>query len=895
MKKCKGFWGAWAVAVVAILLVACGGDSSSGSENEGHAAKEGDECSEDLQKARVFLKKTETYYVCVDGKLVPVDADKSSSSESSSNSSSSAKGESKASSSSSAKDESKTPSSSSSVKDSSVKEDSKSSSSIYLDLSGCEKEQEGSYIYMEESGKYFVCKDSEWKETEKSDLDLDKIKCDEKSGDILNCFVDASSSSAESSSDSEPFEYEVGETFTDERDGQIYRQVVIGNQLWMAQNLNYASKKSVCPSDDAGEYCEGYGRLYPYVDRDVPQWVSLLGDDLCPRGWAIPSQQQWETLISYVDANNGDEGVGKSLKASKGWFAEGTVVQNLYGPSRTAVASGKDSFGFSALPAGSRWDASIYTHDDTRFWARTFDPEYDEYQRGEAFIGYQLTFDSDTVGIDPSSYASGGFSIRCINIEYEIGFEVGYCIESRDGEMVEVAGDLYMCDKGVWRNANAAERFLGVCSDKQEGTSKLYKNPMSQSYPEGNEYYTCEKGHWREATKMESYVALANEFPGECTSELLGRSIRVNYYDKDRRTYLNPLMICDQDGWREGSEIEGQLGLCNAAIENEIKPYIMDYMVCEKGQWREATVLEELEFRGGKCTAKIQDSLLLCYKDYSYYLCDNSEWRVVSAEENEKGLACTKDAQLVKGNYYGYFVCDGDTIRPTSYTERNLSRGCTSYNEGDTVVTAQTGIVISYSECIEGSWKSFKDLDSTVFEKVTDERDDKVYRAIQIGGQTWFAENLNYEMEDGSSCYGDTLDYCSVYGRLYTEPAAAMACPAGWHLPTKDEVNVLLDSIDNLVTLNLNSRTDSLKTLMDFSWNGTNVLGFSGLPGGYVGYENGVYSMVGRAAGWWTSTEYGDNFAYAFGVIPNMKVVDSYDLTSKFSVRCVKNVAQDEE
>ena len=122
-----------------------------------------------------------------------------------------------------------------------------------------------------------------------------------------------------------------------------------------------------------------------------------------------------------------------------------------------------------------------------------------------------------------------------------------------------------------------------------------------------------------------------------------------------------------------------------------------------------------------------------------------------------------------------------------------------------------------------------------------------------------------------------------------------MACPAGWHLPTKDEVNVLLDSIDNLVTLNLNSRTDSLKTLMDFSWNGTNVLGFSGLPGGYVGYENGVYSMVGRAAGWWTSTEYGDNFAYAFGVIPNMKVVDSYDLTSKFSVRCVKNVAQDEE
>ena len=150
MKKCKGFWGAWAVAVVAILLVACGGDSSSGSGNEGHAAKEGDECSEDLQKARVFLKKTETYYVCVDGKLVPVDADKSSSSESSSNSSSSAKGESKASSSSSAKDESKTPSSSSSVKDSSVKEDSKSSSSIYLDLSGCEKEQEGSYIYMEE-------------------------------------------------------------------------------------------------------------------------------------------------------------------------------------------------------------------------------------------------------------------------------------------------------------------------------------------------------------------------------------------------------------------------------------------------------------------------------------------------------------------------------------------------------------------------------------------------------------------------------------------------------------------------------------------------------------------------------------------------------------------------
>ena len=159
-------------------------------------------------------------------------------------------------------------------------------------------------------------------------------------------------------------------SMTDARDGKTYKTVKIGNQVWMAENLNYDYNKGTANSfcyDNKEEYCAVTGRLYTWAaaidsvalanDAENPRTCgvgkSCLLENVqcvCPSGWHLPSYEEWETLLLAVGENNS----GIVLKSQTGWHDYDKHSVN-----------GTDAYGFSVLPAGVRdCGVGFYDADD---------------------------------------------------------------------------------------------------------------------------------------------------------------------------------------------------------------------------------------------------------------------------------------------------------------------------------------------------------------------------------------------------------------------------------------------------------------------------------------------------------------------------------------------------
>jgi len=205
----------------------------------------------------------------------------------------------------------------------------------------------------------------------------------------------------------------------------------------------------------------------------------------------------------------------------------------------------------------------------------------------------------------------------------------------------------------------------------------------------------------------------------------------------------------------------------------------------------------------------------------------------------------------------------------------------------------------------------------------TVEYEGQVYNTIQIFSQCWLKENLNVgEMIPGTIeqsnngtiekyCYDNNPDHCVTYGGLYqwremmqytTQPGTQGICPPGWHLPTDEEWKVLEGAVDSYYGIGVNIWDDgqyrgynagtNLKTTSGWNYggNGTDLFGFSGLPGGYR-INTGAFYYNGNNSYWWTSTEY--DYEYAWRRYLNYSNPEigrsSYWKVHGFSVRCLRD------
>lgn len=222
---------------------------------------------------------------------------------------------------------------------------------------------------------------------------------------VLAVFFSACGDSDSSSAVAYNTDIEYG-ALTDARDGQTYRTVPIGNQVWMAENLNYASDASFCYGDDP-EYCKKFGRLYTWNDAQ----------DVCPAGWHLPNRAEWWTLI----VNAGGRGEAKhTLRSTSVWCKF---------PDTSAVAT--DSYGFSILPTGYKHVNEGYIFDNQStavFWTTS----EDYANEANAFFFYAgINYGP---GLD-SANKLDAFSVRCIQDPLDAELREGSLTDVRDGEI----------------------------------------------------------------------------------------------------------------------------------------------------------------------------------------------------------------------------------------------------------------------------------------------------------------------------------------------------------------------------------------------------------------------------------------------------------------------------
>ena len=127
-------------------------------------------------------------------------------------------------------------------------------------------------------------------------------------------------------------EIDYGE-YLDERDSLVYRTVQIGEQVWLAQNLNHYTVNSYCYADKDIN-CLSYGRLY--------DWQSALS--ICPEGWHLPDTLDFGILRDYAIENNGGIGVGTSLMHGKSdKFGFSSLAHGGYKPGKDGICGDNDA------------------------------------------------------------------------------------------------------------------------------------------------------------------------------------------------------------------------------------------------------------------------------------------------------------------------------------------------------------------------------------------------------------------------------------------------------------------------------------------------------------------------------------------------------------------------
>ena len=209
-------------------------------------------------------------------------------------------------------------------------------------------------------------------------------------------------------------------------DGNTYNTVQIGNQCWMRENLRttrYSDGTAIalgtstststayryCPDNNAGNV-SAYGYLYNWkavMRNSSSSSANPSGvQGICPAGWHVPSDAEWDELTDYVSSQSqyqcGGTSIAKALASATGWSSSSATCAVGNNP------SGNNATGFSALPAGRYSGVYVRFGEEAYFWSSTDMSRkqvcYRHLDKDKANESYYYL----------ESYGNIGYSVRCL-------------------------------------------------------------------------------------------------------------------------------------------------------------------------------------------------------------------------------------------------------------------------------------------------------------------------------------------------------------------------------------------------------------------------------------------------------------------------------------------------
>ena len=733
----------------------------------------------------------------------------------------------------------------------------------------CNVDRECAQIYIEEHDDYVQCIDSKWetvvaskpnKACSNAKSSSSKNKSSSSKGKSSSSKKNQSSSSSLQKGMDKSVYDDSKNTLTDYRNGITYKTVKIGDQIWMAENLNYDYNSAqfyinYCYNKNA-DSCAKYGRYYNWaaaMDSAAVFNSNALGCGLhkacksrgivrgvCPRGWHLPSMDEWNVLFDKV---GGFDKAGIKLKSTSGW-------EEFDGKS----GNGKDSYGFSARPVGLYNSRFKFMGKSAYFWSST------EKGLSDAFVTYMgyyydwaLLFDDEKNMVYP---------VRCLkNSDSDSGSSLEKTPSSSSYEPIT-------CDESIASGKDKSEY------DASANTLKdLRDNHVYRTVTIGSQIWMAEN------------LNLAYEDVDECGSsgriyswtsaiDTLGK-----YSDDGKNCYDNIDCISGKsirglcpNGWHLPSNqawltlFDNVGGLRYAKLKlSADREWGFSYGECGLGLDSYGFSILPMYYGGGH--AQFWTGSFSRWMLWGYYLTFEYSEDEIDFRQGQSGdygsIRCVKDADSG-----GSLSSDFSYVKPSTVVRGTM----------------------------------------------TDDRDGKTYKTVSIGSQTWMAENLNYDYNKKTAksyCYNDVADSCAKYGRLYTFAAAMDSaalfgdagkgcgygkvcypdkhtrgvCPSGWHLPNDAEWQVLFFAFN--VTY-----TDGGRTFRSVNgWNGIegdDDYGFSALPAG-VRYDGGKFDEVGDYTSFWVNSEIDFNYSYRLEVDNYWSLWRNANKSDAYSVRCIKD------